>query len=76
MKQEVFDALCLWLPKRKGAWVFPSPRKPGMYIQDFGKAFDKAAKQAGLTGVTPYSLRHTFATELDGRAVSVRSSPY
>ena len=76
MKQEVFDALCLWLPKRNGPWAFPSPRNSRMHIQDFGKAFNKAVKQAGLTGVTPYSLRHTFATELDGRAVSVRSSPY
>jgi len=74
MKQEVFDALRLWLPKTKGPWVFPSPRNPRMHIQDFGKAFDKAVKQAGLTGVTPYSLRHTFATELDGKARRVTVS--
>ena len=49
-------------------WVFPSPRNAGAHIQDFGKAFEKAAKQAGLTGITPYRLRHTFATELDGKA--------
>jgi|SRR5208282_988558 len=68
MKQELFDVLRLWLPQTEGPWVFPSPRDASRHIQDFGKAFAKAAKQAGLACITPYSLRHTFATELDGIA--------
>jgi integrase len=68
MKTEVFQALLIWLPRTGSPWVFPSPRNAGAHIQDFGKAFEKAAKLAGLSGITPYSLRHTFATELDGKA--------
>jgi hypothetical protein len=67
MTDKVFEVLSHWLPEVKGQWVFPSPRKPGTFIQDFGKAFAKAAEKAGLVGVSPYSLRHTFATELDAR---------
>lgn len=36
-----------------------------VHIKDFGKAFEKAAKKAGLVGITPYYLRHTFVTWLD-----------
>jgi hypothetical protein len=28
-------------------WVFPSPRRAGEHIKDFGKAFEKAVKMAG-----------------------------
>jgi len=68
MSDEVFEVLRHWLPHVEGDWVFPSPRIPGAHIQDFGKAFTKAAEKAGLAGVTPYSLRHKFGTELDARA--------
>ena len=61
----VFEALWRQRIKTKGEWVFPSPRNAGEHIKDFGKAFEKAAKKAGLRGVSPYYLRHTFVTWLD-----------
>jgi integrase len=64
LKREALDVLRSWLMKTKGRWVFPSPRKPGAYIQDFGRIFEKAAKKAGLTGISPDCLRHTFATRV------------
>ena len=65
LKKQAWDVLRFWLTKTKGRWVFPSPRKPGTYIQDFGRAFEKAAKKAGLTGISPDCLRHTFATRVN-----------
>jgi integrase len=64
LKKEASDVLRSWLTKTTGKWVFPSPRKPGAYIQDFGRAFDKACKKAELTGISPDCLRHTFATRV------------
>ena len=46
-------------------WVFPSCKKPGHHIRDFGKAFDKAVKLSGIARVSPYCLRHTFLTWMD-----------
>jgi len=65
MYPPVFDALWRQRLETKGEWVFPSPRNTGDHIKDFGKAFEKAAKKAGLHGVSPYYLRHTFVTWLD-----------
>lgn len=39
---------------------------PGVHIKDFGKAFEKTVKRAGLQGITPDCLRHTFATKPKG----------
>jgi integrase len=46
-------------------WVFPSPRKAGSHIKDFGKAFEKAVRMAGIPAISPYCLRHTFFTWVD-----------
>jgi len=62
----VSHALLRWKPPTDGEWVFPSPRKAGDHIRDFGRAFEKAGRKAGLAGLTPGSLRHTFLTWLDG----------
>ncbi|MBZ5542592.1 MAG: site-specific integrase [Acidobacteriia bacterium] len=67
LKKEALEVLQYWLPRTKGKWVFPSPKKPGAHIKDFGKAFDRAVKEAGLQGITPDCLRHTFATEANRR---------
>jgi integrase len=64
IKKEAWEVLRSWVQKTKGKWLFPSPRKAGAHIKDFGKAFDKAVKAAGLTGITPDCLRHTFATRV------------
>ena len=39
-----YRALSLWLPQTEGPWVFPSRRNTSAPIQDFGKAFEKAAR--------------------------------
>ena len=49
----------------KSEWVFPSPKKAGEHIRDFGKAFDKAVKLSGIPRISPYFLRHTFLTWMD-----------
>ena len=46
-------------------WIFPSHRKPGDHIRDFGKAFEKAVQLSGIPRVSPYSLRHTFFSWMD-----------
>jgi len=63
IKGQALEVLRYWLRMTKGKWVFPSPKEPGAHIKDFGKAFEKAVKQAGLKGITPDCLRHTFATK-------------
>ena len=68
LKTEAGSVLRYWLPRTKGKWLFPSPKTTGAHIKDFGKAFEKAAKQAGLQGITPDCFRHTFATEVNRRA--------
>ncbi|MBI4167173.1 MAG: site-specific integrase [Acidobacteria bacterium] len=68
LKKEAWEVLRYWLPRTNGKWVFPSPKKPGAHIKDFGKAFEKAVNRAGLQGITPDCLRHTFATEVYRRA--------
>jgi integrase len=67
LKKEAWEVLRYWLPRTEGKWIFPSPRRPGAHIEDFGRAFDKAVKRAGLQGITPDCLRHTFATEANRR---------
>ena len=60
----VHEALRRQRTKTHGRWVFPSPRKKGAHILDFGKAFEAAAKKAGLGHLTVGCMRHTFATWL------------
>src|SRR5690349_9870097 len=45
-------------PLFRTAWGKPFP--PCFYLARFVRA---AAKKAGVRGLTPYSLRHTFATD-------------
>lgn len=43
--------------------LFPSPEgQPLRYNNWRNRVFDKAAKAAGLTGVTPHALRHSYAS--------------
>jgi integrase len=43
-------------------FVFPSPRIPGAHITDYKKAWQMAAKNAGLGDRRIYDLRATFAS--------------
>ncbi|HEY0834486.1 MAG TPA: tyrosine-type recombinase/integrase [Azospirillum sp.] len=47
-------------------------RNVGRHVQDIGRAFDRARDRAGLgKDVSPYTIRHTMATELRMRGVAV-----
>ena len=50
------------------AYVFPGPDDDawddGRYRRWRSRTFDRACAEAGLEGVTPYSLRHAFASLL------------
>jgi integrase len=42
-------------------WIFPAERGDGHYV-GLPKVLARVSKRAKLTGVTPHSLRHTFAS--------------
>lgn len=48
------------LPK-DSEWVFPADRGDGHFV-GVVKVLDRVCAGAGLTGVTPHTLRHTFAS--------------
>lgn len=50
--------------------VFPSPRGGGK-IQCIKKGFAAACKEAGIDGVTPHTLRHTYGTRLAAAGVEI-----
>ena len=45
----------------EGAWVFPSGQGDG-HFRGIAKPLARVCKRAGLMGVTPHGLRHTFAS--------------
>ena len=47
--------------KAPGDYLFPGK---GGHVQSFKKSFREAAARAKVKGVSPYSLRHTFATQV------------
>jgi integrase len=51
-------------------YVFPG-RKPGQPLQQLRACWDAVCKQAGLTGVRIYDLRHTFAATGAGGGLSL-----
>jgi integrase len=58
----VHDALTRHPHPPKAEWVFTSPR--GTPYKSIRTGFNAACKAAGLKGVTPHTLRHTFASRL------------
>jgi integrase len=72
MHRAVGDALQELKAKSKSDWVFPSRKKAGCHLLDFGKPFDRAVTLAAVSRVTPYSLRHMFLTRME-RALTRRS---
>jgi len=56
------EALALFKKSATGEWVFVNRyRKPFKSIRT---AFETACRNAKLTGVSPHTLRHTFASRL------------
>lgn len=51
-------------------FVFPSPRT-GRKIDNVKKGFASACRDAGISGVTPHVLRHTYGTRLAAAGVDV-----
>jgi integrase len=43
-------------------YVFPSPRTPSTHVSDYKKAWQKAAREAGLPDRRIYDLRASFAS--------------
>lgn len=58
----VHDALTRHPHPPKAEWVFTTSK--GTPYQSVRTAFNTACRKAGLTDVTPHSLRHTFASRL------------
>jgi integrase len=56
-------------------WVLPGIRDPRLPLEYFTvhKAFRRIAARAGLTGVTPHTLRHRFTTEVANTAPNIRT---
>ncbi len=46
---------------------------PGRQLKSFKSAFERACERANLSGVTPYSLRHTWASRLDMSGASQKT---
>jgi len=49
------------LDRSKGPFVFPAPRRENACYQSFPAAWDRIARHV-LPGVTPHTLRHSFAS--------------
>jgi integrase len=60
------DELALAVSESRSGYIV---EKNGLPLQSMRKAFARAAKRAGLPGITPYVLRHTGATLLAASGV-------
>lgn len=58
---EVFDVLRSALRVPGNPYVLPSPWRPG-HFKGMPLAFGRIMKRAGLEGVTPHTMRHSFAS--------------
>lgn len=59
--------------KSRGDLVFPSATGSALRVQNFRRdVFDRAAREAGLPGLTPHELRHTAASLAIASGASVK----
>lgn len=69
------DALSRWKEQRPpdAPYLFPGQRGGHITVRTVHRVVVQAALQAGLTGVTPHSIRHSFATHMleGGAALNV-----
>jgi integrase len=56
------QTLLTGLPRRDTPYILWSPRVPGRPFLGLGQAFQRLVQRAGLAGVTPHTLRHSFAS--------------
>ena len=55
----------------KGKWLFSNQK--GERIKDLRESFKNACKKAGLEGITPHCLRHSFASLMIQNGVDART---
>jgi integrase/recombinase XerC len=55
-----------------GSYVFPGGEKGHISERTINRIVKRAARQAGLSGVTPHMLRHSFATHMLEGGASLR----
>jgi integrase/recombinase XerD len=74
LPQAVLDDLRkFWTTHRNPRWLFPNQAGDGPIGRGaLSRAFALAAREAGISGATLHSLRHSYATRLIERGVNLR----